>query len=87
VVKYGVISTAALNDDLVNGRHMYVAGRLQKPVQDIKPPTTSTLVNNIKQNRLAALRTVLLQLPQYTTKYELYYGITALSYMGDFSFK
>lgn len=66
---------------------MYVAGRLQKPVQDIKPPSTSILVNNLKQNRMAALRAVLLQLPPYATTYEVYYAITALSYIGDFRSK
>lgn len=35
IIKYGVISTESLIDDLMHWKTMYVAGRLHKPVSII----------------------------------------------------
>ena len=82
LIKYGVISTEALNDDLFNWTHCYIAGRLHKPVRDLKPPNSSKTVKLIKRNRQSALHAALIQLPRYATKFDLYHAITELSYIG-----
>jgi translocator assembly and maintenance protein 41 len=84
LIKYGVISTAALEDDLSKWTHLYVAGRLHKPVLDIVPPTSPKLQNLLKKNRDAALRAGLLLNSRCLRKTDLYHTIAELSYMGDF---
>lgn len=80
-VKYGILATSTLLDDLENWATLYVAGRLHKPVlplkvdEGIKP----LLINN----RRAALHTALLRLPQNFSERDLYEKITGLSYTGD----
>ncbi|CAG7727823.1 unnamed protein product [Allacma fusca] len=84
LIKYGVISTAALEDDLSKWTHLYVAGRLHKPVLDIIPPTSPRILNLLQKNRDAALRAGLLLNSRCLRKTDLYYTIAELSYMGDF---
>lgn len=83
VLKYGVMSTEAALDDLMNWRYAYVAGRLHKPVLVLKETTNLDLVKALRENHESALRASLLQMPQCSTKSELYYAITELSYIGD----
>lgn len=81
-MKYGVISTKALERDLTQWNQLYIAGRLHKPVLDLKMPTTASLMTALRTNREAALRAVLLQEGRYMSKFTLYHGITELSYLG-----
>ncbi|ODM94698.1 Phosphatidate cytidylyltransferase, mitochondrial [Orchesella cincta] len=81
-VKYGVISTSALEEDLRAWKHLYVAGRLHKPVLSLKRPSLA-LEDAIRKNHQTALRAVLLQEGIQMTKTKLYEGICELSYLGD----
>lgn len=84
MIKYGIISTKALCEDLLDWRDLYVAGRLHKPVEIIKPPTNIKINNAIDMNLKSAVHAALLLLPEGFTEYELYYTIASLSYTGDF---
>lgn len=61
---------------------MYVAGRLHKPVLDLIPPATGSLRQAIHYNRESALRAVLLQEGTLISKFDLFHGVTELSYLG-----
>jgi len=83
VIKYGVMSTKSLTRDLTDWEYLYVAGRLHKPVIQLNSSFDSVIPDLIKRNRLMALHAALLELPECTTKTELYRSITSLSYNGD----
>jgi len=70
-------------DDLLNWTHAYIPGRLHKPVRELQHTTNSDLVKYVRVNHEFALRASLLQLGRVSTKFELYYAITELSYIGD----
>lgn len=84
LIKYGVISTKDMITDLLDWRDLYVAGRLQKPVEIIREPTSSKVQNALEINLQSAVRAALLLLPKEFTEFEFYRTITALSYNGDF---
>lgn len=84
MIKYGVIATDDLIEDLLDWRDLYVAGRLHKPVEIVKPPTNVKLENGMNNNLKSAVHAALLLLPEAFTEYEFYYTIANLSYMGDF---
>jgi len=82
MLKYGVISRGVLEKDLREWTHLYVAGRLQKPVLVLQAPSSPSLAQALNQNRLAALRASLLQEDRQFSKFQLYHSITELSYLG-----
>lgn len=83
-IKYGIIKTDHLLDDLYNWTNLYVAGRLQKPVEFlIDCDKDESIKAAIRLNRENALRTALLLLPETFDSFALYKTITKLSYEGD----
>lgn len=83
MVKYGVISTKSLIEDLQTWRYLYMAGRLHKPVEILHNPTDNIRAA-VDDNFRNAVRTSLLLLPDSFTFYDLFYCIANLSYSGDF---
>lgn len=83
-IKYGVIRKQDLCDDLYHWNHLYVAGRLQKPVETLIAPTDTELKSEIEKNLENALHTALLKLPKEFTYYQLFHAIAEISYTGDF---
>lgn len=84
LIKYGVVSTENLVDDLLNWRYMYVAGRLHKPCEVLIEPTTQDIQSAIQLNLKSAVHVSLLLLPESFKIYDLFYTIANLSYAGDF---
>lgn len=81
-MKYGVISTKSLETDLLEWKHIYIAGRLHKPVVDLFQPKHPNLKESIKKNRQTALRTALLQRGRFMSKFDLFHSIAEISYLG-----
>eukprot|EP01138_Halocafeteria_seosinensis_P003408 gb/GECG01003484.1/.p1 GENE.gb/GECG01003484.1/~~gb/GECG01003484.1/.p1 ORF type:complete len:111 (+),score=8.98 gb/GECG01003484.1/:1-333(+) len=71
LMKYGVISSAALLDDLNNWKTLYVAGRLHKPVH-IFHCGDESFRNAMAENLRHALSASLLLLPMRFTLEELF---------------
>ena len=80
-IKYGVMSLEALERDLEHWDKLYVAGRLQKPVNKVR--STQTIDELITKNQKAALNLSLLMLPEQFTAEQLYTTIASISYIGD----
>ncbi|KAJ7994461.1 hypothetical protein DPEC_G00249500 [Dallia pectoralis] len=84
IIKYGVIGTDSLIDDLLHWKTMYVAGRLHKPVkilsQDENGKLRAALVGNLK----SAVTASFLMLPESFSEEDLFLQIAGLSYAGDF---
>ncbi|KAI6183145.1 Phosphatidate cytidylyltransferase, mitochondrial [Aphelenchoides bicaudatus] len=83
MIKYGIIDTKDLQEDLLEWRYLYASGRLHKPVVDVLGPSNAIRLN-IEENRRSALQVALLQLPETFTLTDLIYKITRISYDGDF---
>lgn len=83
MMKYGIIDTKDLQQDLLEWRYLYTSGRLHKPVVDVIGPS-EILRSNIEENRRSALQAALLQLPETFTLTNLIHKITRISYDGDF---
>ncbi|KAJ6636023.1 Phosphatidate cytidylyltransferase, mitochondrial [Pseudolycoriella hygida] len=82
-IKYGVVTASDLNDDLVDWTHLYLAGRLHKPVEILYSPGLD-IQQAIARNFTNALHVSLLLLPERFTYFDLFYTIANLSYAGDF---
>jgi len=80
-IKYGVIGVDRVVDDLLNWKHLYVAGRLHKPVRIIR--NSPEVEQALSQNRQFALQAALLLLEPEFGEHNLYEMICRLSYMGD----
>lgn len=84
-IKYGIITKEQMLQDLQEWRHLYMAGRLHKPVQDIVPPDDDKdMKNALDTNLRNAFQVALLMLPEKFTSYQLFHTISSLSYKGDF---
>lgn len=83
-IKYGVIRTQDLCDDLVHWRHLYIAGRLHKPVETLLEPKNAELKMDMVQNRTSALHVALLSLPKEFSYFQLFHAIASISYHMDF---
>lgn len=81
LMKYGVISKQQALEDLTTWNNLYLAGRLHKPVHILKDhPAFSAAMS---RNRLSALQTACLLLPQKFSEVDLFLTIASLSYVGD----
>lgn len=85
IIKYGIIKTDHLIQDLHDWTTLYVAGRLHKPVRLIVnlSDRNKDLSSGLSFNRQSAIKAALLQLPEIFKPYDLYQKITNLSYSGD----
>ncbi|XP_072454566.1 phosphatidate cytidylyltransferase, mitochondrial isoform X1 [Notamacropus eugenii] len=84
LIKYGVISTETLINDLLNWNTLYVAGRLQKPVRILSLKEDSLLRAALESNLQSAVTTAFLMLPESFSEEDLFVQIAGLSYSGDF---
>jgi len=84
VIKYGVLSTITLTNDLLDWDTLYVSGRLHKPVSVLHQAHDHALKIAMATNLQSAVHTALLLLPETFTQEELFTTITGLSYTGDF---
>ncbi|XP_037038672.1 phosphatidate cytidylyltransferase, mitochondrial [Bradysia coprophila] len=82
-IKYGVVTTNDLTSDLIDWTHLYLAGRLHKPIEVLYPPEPD-IQNAIATNFRNALHVSLCLLPERFTYFDLFYTIANLSYAGDF---
>jgi translocator assembly and maintenance protein 41 len=81
-VKYGVISRAALEEDLQHWTSVYISGRMHKPVHMLRPAPPD-LARCVSCNHNAALSAALLLLPARFEPASLFREICGLSYGGD----
>jgi mitochondrial translocator assembly and maintenance protein 41 len=81
LVKYGVIETEDLLDDLYNWTSFYCAGRFQKPVLVLK--SDAQVQAAVDRNLLSALAMGILLSPERYSDQDLFVKIAGLSYLGD----
>lgn len=85
LIKYGVISTQSLINDLLDWETLYISGRLHKPVFELRRDLANTeLSKALVTNLQSAIHTALLLLPEQFSEEELFAAIAGLSYTGDF---
>ncbi|CAI5746214.1 unnamed protein product [Peronospora destructor] len=82
LIKYGVVSTQTLCEDLTTWKTLYLSGRMHKPVsiltmsEDIQTATSMNLSHSLNY--------ALLCLPQKFSEHDLFMKIAGISYLGDF---
>ncbi|XP_019392570.1 PREDICTED: phosphatidate cytidylyltransferase, mitochondrial isoform X2 [Crocodylus porosus] len=84
MIKYGVIGTNFLIEDLLHWKTLYVAGRLQKPVKILTQNENGKLQAALVSNLKSAVTAAFLMLPESFSEEDLYMQIAGLSYSGDF---
>lgn len=84
IIKYGVVSTEALIDDLMHWKTLYVAGRLHKPVKMLVQGENGKLRDSLVANLKSAVTASFLMLPESFSEEDLFLQIAGLSYAGDF---
>lgn len=82
MIKYGVMATKTAIKDIVEWKHLYIAGRLQKPVKIISTSSEIEQLNSLNLYNAAVVSILLIDKPSFT-KTQLYETITLLSYLGD----
>ena len=87
LMKYGVISTKCLLDDLLDWNTLYVGGRLHKPVNTVHFERDPALSAAQLTNLQSAVHTALLTLSDSFSEQDLFTAICGLSYSGDFRMK
>lgn len=83
LIKYGVTSTASFKQDLLQWDHLYISGRLHKPVMIVTPPDEHLVKAALKSNLKSAVHTSLLLLPEKFSEVEFFTKVAELSYAGD----
>lgn len=85
--KYGVIGVEQLEEDLTTWNHLFVAGRLQKPILKLDSEYATHRSVDLEEARGANLRSAiaaaLVMMPQNFSELDLYYVISSISYAGD----
>ena len=84
LIKYGVISTQSLMNDLLDWDTLYVSGRLHKPVNVLHHNELPGLLSALVVNHQSAVHTALLLQGEVFTEEDFYATITGISYTGDF---
>ena len=84
LIKYGVIKTQHLINDLLDWDTLYISGRLHKPVEIIQEPDSKPLKVALGINLSSAVHSALLLLQESFKEHELYLTIARLSFSGDF---
>lgn len=84
IMKYGVIGTQELKNDLLDWESLYISGRLHKPVKFIHYNDDADLNAALTLNLKSAMHTSLLLLDDHFTEEDFFHTITGLSYSGDF---
>ncbi|KAG6611074.1 mmp37-like protein [Phytophthora cinnamomi] len=82
LIKYGVVSTQTLCEDLLTWKTLYLSGRMHKPVSILG---SSDAIQAASSTNLShALNYALLCLPEKFSEHDLYMKIAGISYLGDF---
>lgn len=82
--KYGVISRDDFVTDLLDWCHLYISGRLHKPVAELHKCPADDILTALRNNLYSAVHVALLTLPENFTEIEFYQTIANISYKGDF---
>lgn len=82
LVKYGVMSMDKAVEDISEWNSLYLAGRLQKPVNYLIDNRTIRLLNQYNLKSALSLAVLLMKEPYFDER-QLYETITRISYLGD----